>query len=105
MKTPLLASAHFCSDPYKKLLEFHPFGKKTIDCDAVTKNAASPTQAWELAQKAIASGEFRIVVLEGITDLLKSNRLDEDSVVFFLSDRPADLHIIATGRVRARIPH
>ncbi len=79
-------------DPYKKMLELHPFGKKSTDCDA-----AAPTRAWELAQKAIASGEFRMVVLEGIIDLLKSDRLDEDSVKDFLGTRPADLHIIATG--------
>jgi cob(I)alamin adenosyltransferase len=79
-------------DPYKKMLELHPFGKKSTDSDA-----AAPTRTWELAQKAIASGEFRMVVLEGIIDLLKSDRLDEDSVKNFLGTRPADLHIIATG--------
>ena len=104
MKTPLLAST-FYSDSYKRMVELHPFGKKSIDCDAVIKNAAATRQAWESAQKAIASREFRIVVLEGITDLLKVNRLDESSVVGFLSLRPADLHIIATGRECARIPH
>jgi|GEM_PF-1595074 len=89
----------FCSAPYKDIIEFHPYGKKSIDCDAVTNNAASPTQAWQLAQKVIASGEFRIVVLEGILDLLESNGLDKHSVVAFLSARPVDLHVIATGSV------
>jgi cob(I)alamin adenosyltransferase len=87
----------FRSDPYKDLVEFHSFGKKAIDSDAVMTSAASLTQGWELAQEAITSGEFRMVVLEGLADLLKSNRLDEHSVVGFLTDRPTDLHVIATG--------
>ena len=97
-KNPSAFEHTFGTDPYKKMVEFHPFDKKSTNYDAVIKNAESPTQAWELAQKAIDSGEFRMVVLEGIIDLLKSNRLDEHSVVAFLSARPADLHIIATGR-------
>jgi cob(I)alamin adenosyltransferase len=87
----------FHSDPYREMVEFHQFDKKSIDSEAVTTNAAGPTHAWELARKAIASGEFRMVVLEGIIDLLKSNSLDEGSVEVFLSARPADLHVIATG--------
>ena len=46
-----------------------------------------------------------MVVLEGIIDLLRSDRLDEDSVKDFLGTRPADLHIIATGSVAPRILH
>ncbi len=87
----------FRSESYKKLVEFHLVGEKSIESGSLTKNTASSAQAWELTQKAIASGEFRIVVLEGIADLLKSNRLDEDSVMDFLRTRPAYMHIIATG--------
>jgi len=87
----------FHSDPYRTMVEFHQFGKKSLDREAVKTNPAGPTQAWELARKAIGSGKFRMLVLEGMTDLLKSNSLDEGSVEDFLSARPPDLHVIATG--------
>jgi len=93
------ASDHvFQSESYGNLLEFHPLGKRSIEPEGMTKSASSPAQAWELAQKAIALGDFGIVVLEGITDLLISNRLDQHSILDFLRTRPADKHIIATGR-------
>jgi cob(I)alamin adenosyltransferase len=94
---PSASEQIFRSEYYKKLVEFHRLGEESIESGSLTKNTASSAQAWELAQKAIASGEFRIVVLEGIADLLKSNRLDEDSVMDFLRTRPAYMHIIATG--------
>ena len=51
-----------------------------------------------MAQEAILSGEFRIVVLEGMTEVLESGVLNGESVVIFLTGRSVDTNLIVTGR-------
>ncbi len=83
--------------PYNELLEFHPFEKNSTDSDPERKNSASSAHPWNLAQKAIVSKEFRIVVLEGLTALFQSGTLNRESVVDFLRACPAGTNIIVTG--------
>ena len=92
------ACESFHVDTYDELLEFHQFEKNPTDQDSKMKNLASSTHSWNMAQKAIISEEFRLVVLEGIAELLESGTLNKESVVDFLRACPAGTNIILTGR-------
>ncbi len=88
----------FRVNPYKELLEFHPFQENSTDSDPKRDNEASSVRSWNIAQKAITSGEFRIVVLEGMAEVLESGALNVESVVNFLTGGSVDTSIIVTGR-------
>ena len=92
------ACESFRVDMYNEFLEFHQFEKNPTDPDPEMKNLTSPTHSWNLAHKAIISEEFRLVVLEGITEVLESGTLNKESVVDFLRACPAGTNIILTGR-------
>jgi cob(I)alamin adenosyltransferase len=91
------AGESFRVNLYNELLEFHPFEKNSTDSNPESKNPASSALQWKLAQKAIDSRKFRIVVLEGLTELFQSGSLNRESVVDFLRACPADTNIIVTG--------
>jgi cob(I)alamin adenosyltransferase len=91
------ARESFRANPYNELLEFQPFEKNSADSDPERENPASSAHPWNLAQKAIISEEFRLVVLEGITGLLENGNLNRESVVDFLRACPASTNIILTG--------
>ena len=55
-------------------------------------------QCWALCKQKIASGEYDIVVLDEITYPLTYGWLDIDDVLSTLRNRPADLHVVMTGR-------
>jgi cob(I)alamin adenosyltransferase len=55
-------------------------------------------RCWALCKEKIASGEYDIVVLDEITYPLTYGWLDLDDVLETLRNRPADLHVVMTGR-------
>ena len=55
-------------------------------------------QCWGLCKQKIASGEYDIVVLDEITYPLTYGWLDMGEVLETLRNRPADLHVVMTGR-------
>jgi len=92
------ACESFRVDTCNEFIEFHQFEKNSTDPDSEMKNPASSAHSWNLAQKAIISEEFRLVVLEGMTGLLESGTLNKESIVDFLRTCPAGTNIILTGR-------
>ena len=59
--------------------------------------------AWEVSKQMIEAcrgddPEFDLVLLDEINIVLRYNYLPLDEVVEFLANKPADLHVIATGR-------
>ncbi len=66
--------------------------------DDLEKDKALARRCWELCKEKIASGRYDIVVLDEITYPLNYGWLDLDEVLATLRDRPADLHVILTGR-------
>ena len=91
-------SETFRVNRYKELLEFHPFQKTLTDFDPERENGESLARSWNMAQKAIVSGEFRIMVLEGMAEVLESGVLNGESIVHFLTGGSTDTDIIVTGR-------
>lgn len=55
-------------------------------------------RCWALCKEKIASGEYDIIVLDEITYPLTYGWLDMDDVLETLRNRPADLHVVMTGR-------
>jgi cob(I)alamin adenosyltransferase len=62
------------------------------------KDRALAQQCWQLCREKIDSGSYDIVVLDEITYPINYGWLDLDEVIEVLRDRPANLHVILTGR-------
>jgi cob(I)alamin adenosyltransferase len=92
-----LSRSHF-REQFKDLLTVH-----TLENDAVANAANSrpdstaAREMWQFAKESINSGAFEMVVLSEFMDLLANRTIDEHEAVDFLSNRPADLHVIITG--------
>jgi cob(I)alamin adenosyltransferase len=55
-------------------------------------------RCWTLCKEKIASGEYDIIALDEITYPITYGWLDVDEVIKTLRTRPADLHVVITGR-------
>jgi cob(I)alamin adenosyltransferase len=64
----------------------------------IEKDKALARRCWELCKQKIGSGEYDIVVLDEITYPLTYGWLDVDEVIETLRNRPANLHVVLTGR-------
>ena len=63
------------------------------------RDIAAARQAWEAAKELISSREHRIVLLDELNIVLRYDYVPIDEVVAFLRDeKPADVHVIITGR-------
>jgi cob(I)alamin adenosyltransferase len=62
------------------------------------RDKALARRCWALCREKIASGAYDVVVLDEITYPINYGWLDLDEVLATLRDRPADLHIVLTGR-------
>ena len=54
--------------------------------------------ALEMARDAVASGRYRMVVLDESLGSIKAGLISEDEVLELARSRPADLHLVLTGR-------
>lgn len=59
---------------------------------------ARAREAWSVAQGKIASGDYRMILLDEITYAINYGWIDERAVVAALESRPAHVNVIATGR-------
>ncbi len=63
------------------------------------RDLAAARAAWEQAKALIASGEYRMVLLDELNIVLRYNYLPTEEIVAFLRDeKPEDVHVIVTGR-------
>ena len=63
------------------------------------RDLAAARAAWERAKAIIKAGKHRVVLLDEINIVLRYEYLPIDEVVAFLRDeKPADVHVIVTGR-------
>jgi cob(I)alamin adenosyltransferase len=80
-------------------IDFNVMGRGfTWKSDDLEKDAALAREAWETAKVKIASGRYRLVILDEMTYLFKYGMLDEAEVVSFLAQRPDTVHVLITGR-------
>lgn len=80
-------------------LEFHAMGEgftwETQDRD---RDIAKAQEAWEKALTFIRNSEFRLVLLDEVNVALKLGYLSVEAVLAGLDEKPADSHVILTGR-------
>jgi cob(I)alamin adenosyltransferase len=62
------------------------------------KDKALAQKCWRLCQEKIASNQYDIVVLDEITYPITYGWLDVEEVVQVIESRPANLHVVLTGR-------
>jgi cob(I)alamin adenosyltransferase len=62
------------------------------------QDVATTRQIWEVSREAITSGKYDLVILDEINVVMKLGYLDPREVVEFLKTKPADLHVVLTGR-------
>jgi len=55
-------------------------------------------EAWQAAKRAIASGEWDIVILDEINNCMHAGLLDTAEVLNVLASRPKHVEIVCTGR-------
>jgi cob(I)alamin adenosyltransferase len=62
------------------------------------KDKALARRCWEVCKEKISSGLYDLVILDEMTYPLNYGWLDVEEVTGFLASRPADVHVIITGR-------
>jgi len=84
------------------LVELHATGKGFCGLQgnpySKHEHRANAQDAIALAKERIASGAFDLLVLDEINNALKLNLVDLQQVHDLLDARPADMHMILTGR-------
>ncbi len=81
------------------LLEFHTLGRGfTWRSENIEQDILVAKRAWEFAKENIASGKFKMIVLDELTYLISYGIIDETEVLECLRNRPDGLHVIVTGR-------
>jgi cob(I)alamin adenosyltransferase len=70
----------------------------TWDSPDLDQSRGRAVAAWALAAKAIASGEYKLVVLDEITYPLNWGWLELEEVIGAIRSRPEAVNIVATGR-------
>lgn len=84
---------------FSDLLEIHALGKGfTWRSENIQQDTQVAQEAWEFAKGVIASGKFKMVVLDELTYLISYGMVDEHDILDCLSNRPLGLHVIVTGR-------
>ena len=63
-----------------------------------TRDIAAARKAWEEAKAMIADPSYRMVLLDELNIVLRYDYLPLDEVVEVLKSKPADTHVIVTGR-------
>ena len=62
------------------------------------RDVAAARAAWDQAKEMIANPEYRMVLLDELNIVLRYDYLPLDEVLETLAARPADTHVIITGR-------
>ncbi|MEW5857862.1 MAG: cob(I)yrinic acid a,c-diamide adenosyltransferase [Cyanobacteriota bacterium] len=80
-------------------LEFHAMGEGfTWETQDQQRDIQKAHQAWETGLSFIRNPEFKLVLLDEINVALKLGYLSVEEVLAGLEEKPADSHVILTGR-------
>jgi cob(I)alamin adenosyltransferase len=84
---------------FEDLMEIRALGKGfTWKSEDLNEDIQSARDAWDLAKEIIASGKFKMVVLDELTYLITYGMVPEEDILNTLRNRPPDLHVVVTGR-------
>ena len=80
-------------------LEIHPMGDGfTWDTKDREADRRRVREGWQLAMEKASSGRYRMLILDELLYVLSYDYFPVDEVLRFLKDKPADLHVVLTGR-------
>jgi cob(I)alamin adenosyltransferase len=70
----------------------------TWESPDLDQSAGRARAAWQLAARAIAGGDYQLVVLDEITYPINYGWIDGEAVIAAIRDRPSQVNVVATGR-------
>lgn len=86
----------------KDKLEYHVMGTGfTWETQDKSKDTAAAQTLWKEAKRLLADDSVQLVLLDEITYMFKYHYLDLDEVLGAIRNRPAQQHVIITGRTAA----
>ena len=84
---------------FEGLMEIRPMGEGfTWDTKNPERDRQKAHEAWEFGRKAALSSQYHMVIFDEINYVIKYDYLSVQEVVQFLKEKPADLHVVLTGR-------
>lgn len=80
-------------------VEVHAMGEGfTWETQDRERDIRAAREAWEMSKKFIADPQVRLVVLDELNIVLRYDYLALDEVLEAIANRPADCHVVVTGR-------
>jgi cob(I)alamin adenosyltransferase len=64
----------------------------------MSEHQSAARAAWAAAQEAVASGRYRMVVLDEILGSITAGLVSETEVLELAASRPEEMHLVLTGR-------
>jgi len=84
---------------FDDLLDFHVMGKGfTWKSKDLAEDIKAAQEAWAFARETIQAGNHKMVILDELTYLISYGMVAEEDILTVLRDKPAEMHIIITGR-------
>lgn len=81
------------------LLEFHAMGEGfTWETQDRERDIQKALEAWEKALSFIRTSDFKLILLDEVNVALKLGYLNVEQILTGLDQKPADSHVILTGR-------
>jgi cob(I)alamin adenosyltransferase len=81
--------------------EIRPLGKGFVRFDRTgpaPEDVRAVQEAWEIFRQEMASGEYGMIILDEINNVMDYGFLPPDEVIRVLRARPAGVHLVLTGR-------
>jgi len=90
---------HRAAEMLQGHLEIHPVGEGfTWDTKDRERDRQRVREGWELAMQKVATGRFRMLILDELLYVLSYDYFPVEEVLRFIDTRPPDLHLVLTGR-------
>jgi cob(I)alamin adenosyltransferase len=87
------------TEHFGDICQFHTMGEGfTWETQDRERDVAHARAAWEKAKELIRDPAIRLVLLDEMNIALRYDYLPLEEVLGFLRDKPADTHVIITGR-------
>ena len=84
---------------FPEQVEVHAMGEGfTWETQDRERDIRAAREAWEMSKRFIADPDIRLVILDELNIVLRYDYLDLDEVLAAIAARPADTHVVVTGR-------
>ncbi len=84
---------------FPEQVEIHAMGEGfTWETQDRARDIRAAQEAWEMSKRFIADPDVKLVILDELNIVLRYDYLDLAEVLSALTARPADCHVVVTGR-------